>query len=139
MTAGKLLSILLFMVYMVSNSYGQGKKTIRELGIKSKTVHEYFIEEGIDKPVIEVVENYDVNGELVEAKEFNKRGEIRKWEKYLYDEDGNLVEEVFLDEKGKVVRTEKNIYEDGLRVEKHFFNNRNRLFKKKVYLYEYRE
>jgi hypothetical protein len=116
----------------------QSKKTIREKGILQQTVHEYFLEEGMDEPVVELIEKYNEDGEVIEVKEFNKLGEIKKWEKYSYDGEGNLVEEVFLDEKGKATRTERSIYRDGLRVEKHFFDQRGRLFKKKEYLYEYR-
>ncbi|MGW8314626.1 MAG: hypothetical protein ACWGNV_03420 [Bacteroidales bacterium] len=117
---------------------GQGKKTIREKKIASITVQEYFVKEGMDEPVVESVETYDENGELIEIQEFNKKGEIKKWEKYGYDEEGNLVEEVFLDEKGRITRTEKTIFEDGLRVERQFYDDKGRLYKKKAYLYEYR-
>lgn len=127
--------ILLFLTGM---TYGQSSKKIREKGIIQQTVQEYFLEEGIDEPVVELIEKYNEEGEIIEIKEFNKLGEVRLWEKYVYDDEGNLVEEIFLDEKGKVTRTEKSIYKDGLRVEKHFFDGRGRLFKKKEYLYEYR-
>jgi len=119
-------------------AYGQSKKEIREHGIVSKTVQEYFIEEWIDEPVTESIEKYNEDGELVESQEFNRRGEVKTWEKYSYDEDGNLVEEIFLDEKGTIVRTEKSIFKDGLKVEKQYYNNREKLYKKKRYVYEYR-
>lgn len=127
--------ILLFMTGMI---HGQSSKKIREKGIIQQTVHEYFLEEGIDEPVVELIEKYNEEGEIIEIQEFNKLGEVQLWEKYVYDEEGNLVEEIFLDEKGKVTRTEKSIYKDGLRFEKQFFDERGRLFKKKEYLYEYR-
>jgi len=117
----------------------QSKKEIREKNIESVTVEEYFLEEGMNEPVIESVEKFDEQGELIERKELNKLGEIKRWEKYAYDEDGNLVEEVFLDEKGKVESIERNIYRDGLRVEKQYFDHRERMVKKKVYVYGYRK
>lgn len=117
---------------------GQGKKTIRERKISAITVQEYFLEEGMDEPAVESIETYDENGELTEIREFNKKGDIKKWEKYGYDEEGNLVEEVYLDEKGRITRTEKTIFEDGLRVERQFYDDKGRLYKKKAYLYEYR-
>ena len=118
--------------------WGQSKKKVKEYGIVSRTVEEYFLEDGMDEPVVESFEAFNEEGELIEIREFNRRGEVRKWEKYGYDEDGELVEEIFLDPKGKVQRTEKTIYKDGLKAEKHFFNNRDKLYKKKVYVYEYR-
>lgn len=122
---------------MAAGLMGQSKKIIREKGIKSMTVNEYFIEEGMNEPVVETIEKYNEEGELIEIQEFNKRGEVKLWEKYAYDKDGNLVEEIFLDEKGRVTITEKNIYKDNLRVEKQYINNRGRLVKKKLYVYEY--
>lgn len=122
----------------VSMLNGQGKKTIRELGISTITVHEYFLGEGVDKPLVESVEHFNQEGDLTEIREMNRRGEVTRWERYGYDDQGRLVEEVFLNPKGDTVRREKTIYRDDLRVEKEFYDNRGRLFKRKEYLYEYR-
>lgn len=130
--------IVLVLICIGMGASGQSKKTIKENRIISKTVEEYFIEEGMDEPVVESIETYNEDGEIIEIKEFNRRGEVKKWEKYVYDEEGELVEEIFLDPKGKVVSTEKSIYKNGLKVEKHYINNRGKLYKKKVYVYEYR-
>ncbi len=118
---------------------GQGKKTIREKKITSITVNEYFIEEGMDEPVVESIEKFNEEGDLVEIQVFNKKGEYKRWEKYVYNDDGELVEEIFLDEKGRITETEKNIYDGDLRVEKQYYNKRGNLYKKKVYTYEYRQ
>ena len=118
---------------------GQGKKTIREKKITSITVNEYFIEEGMDEPVVESIEKFNEEGDLVEIQVFNKKGEYKRWEKYVYNDDGELVEEIFLDEKGRITETEKNIYDGDLRVEKQYYNKRGDLYKKKVYSYEYRQ
>ncbi|MFO7669229.1 MAG: RHS repeat domain-containing protein [Bacteroidales bacterium] len=115
----------------------QDRKEIRDLGITSITIQEYFIEEGLADPLIESIKKYNADGEVIEIKEINRRGEVTRWEKYAYDGDRNLTEEVFLDPKGKVIRTEKSIFKEGLRVEKQFFNERDKLYKKKVYVYEY--
>mgnify|MGYP001813148399 CR=1 FL=1 len=136
---GRILFILTCLFMLVAGPLsGQNSKTIKEKKIASRTVYEYFIDEGMDKPVIESVETYNEMGDLLEIKEFNSKGEVKRWEQYAYNEEGKLVEEVFLNSKGKVERTEKSIYEDGLRVEKLFYNNRDKLYKRKVYEYEYR-
>jgi hypothetical protein len=134
----KQLIIILTVISFGTAVSGQSKKKVKEYGIVSRTVEEYFLEDGMDEPVVETFEAFNEDGELIEIREYNRRGEVKKWEKYGYDEEGELVEETFLDPKGKVVRTEKTIYKDGLRAEKHFFNNRGKLYKKKVYVYEYR-
>ena len=120
-----------------SGAGAQGRKTVKEKGILSVTVEEYFLEEGMKEPVVESFERFNEDGERIELKEYNKRGEIKKWEQYVYDGKGQLIEEKFLDDRGKVVRTEKSVFTDGLRTEKFFYDQRGRLFKKKVYVYEY--
>lgn len=116
----------------------QDRKEIRDLGIVSISVQEYFIEEGLDEPLVESIETFNDDGEVIELREFSKRGEIKRWEKYSYDKDRNLIEEVFLNAKGKVERTEKSVFEDGLKVEKQYYNERDQLYKKKVYVYEFK-
>ena len=135
----KKTTAMAFLLCLAVLGYSQGKKTIRDKGIASRTVQEYFIEEGMDEPVTESIEKYNEKGDLIELQEFDRRGEVKKWEKYAYDEEGELVEEVFMDTRGRVERTEKTTYEEGLKVEKHYFNNRGKLFKKKVYEYEYHQ
>ena len=130
------LFLLLVAVAIVS---AQGSKTIREKKIETKTVHEYFIEEGFDEPVVESIEKYNEEGDILERQEFNKKGEVKRWEKYVYNEDRDLVEKIFLDEKGKDTLTEKNIYVDGLRIEKQYLNPKGKMIKKKVYQYEHRQ
>lgn len=118
---------------------GQSTKTIKERKIATRTVYEYFVEEGMDEPVVESVEQYNEKGDLVEITEFNRKGDVKLWEKYAYNEEGKLVEEIFMDAKGRIDRTEKSIYADGLRVEKQYFNSKDKLYKRKVYEYEYRK
>ncbi|MDF1574720.1 MAG: hypothetical protein P1P86_05960 [Bacteroidales bacterium] len=118
---------------------GQNSRTIQEKKIASRTVHEYFLEEGLKEPLTESFERYNERGELLEIKEFNSKGEVKRWEKYAYNEEGRLVEEVFLDGKGSIERTEKSLYTDGLRTEKLYYNRKDKLYKRKVYEYEYRK
>jgi len=125
-------------LFVVGPVAGQSKQTIKEKKIAARTVQEYFLDEGMDKPVVESIEKFNERGDLLEIKEFNSKGDVKLWEKYAYDTEGRVVEEVFLDAKGRVERTEKNIYSDGLRIEKQFYNNKDKLYKRKVYEYEYR-
>jgi hypothetical protein len=120
------------------SSMGQSAKTIQEKKISGRTVYEYFVDEGRDEPVVESIEKYDEQGHLLELKEFNRKGEVKRWEKYAYDADGKVVEEAYLNAKGRVERTEKTKYSEGLRIEKQFYDKRGRLYKRKVYEYEYR-
>jgi hypothetical protein len=137
MIRSRSIAILILLLFPATGAFGQSKKTIREKGIVKITVQEYFLEEGMREPVVESEETYNEEGDLLEIKEYNRRGEVRRWEKFSYNDEGDLIEEVFLDDRGRVTSTEKTIYKDGLRVEKHFFNNRGQLVKKKEYQYEY--
>jgi hypothetical protein len=127
------------MAVVAGNVNGQSAKTIRDKKIASLTVYEYFVEEGMDDPLVESIEKYDENGNLTEIKEFNNKGDLKRWETYSYNEEGKVVEEVFLDSKGRIESTEKSIYSDGLRVEKLYYNNKDKLVKRKVYEYVYRK
>lgn len=134
-----LFSLTGMFLLVAGPAVGQSTKTIKERKIATRTVYEYFVEEGMDEPVVESIERYNEKGDPVEIKEFNRKGDVKLWEKYEYNEEGKLVEEVFMDVKGRIERTEKSIYADGLRIEKQFFNNKDKLYKRKVYEYEYRK
>ena len=137
--AGIFLISTLALALISAPLMGQSAKTIREKKSVSRTVNEYFLEEGMDKPVIESIEKYDDEGNLLEIKEFNSDGDIKLWEKYSYDEEGNLVETQFFNTRGKLESKEINVYSDGLRVEKLYYNNKDKLVKRKVYEYEFRD
>jgi hypothetical protein len=137
MRTAKYTLMICLMVGLAAALNGQDRKDIRDAGIISLTVNEYFLEEGLDEPQVESIEKFNEDGEVIELQEFNKRGEVTCWEKYSYDEDRNLIEEVFLNGRGKVIRTEKSIYKEGFKVEKQYFNERDKLYKKKAYVYEH--
>ena len=132
-----LVATVLFLA--ASQSMGQSKTELIEKKIKSQTVLEVFLEEGSDEPQIEQKEVYNEDGELTEFITYNKEGDVKDWVKYVYDEDQNIVEEIYLDKRGKVEKREKTIYKDGIRVERQSFDNRDRMYKKKIYEYEYRK
>lgn len=136
---GILLLWILSSVLLAGPLAGQDAVTIKEKKIASRTVQEYFLEQGMDKPVVESIEKYDENGNLLEVKEFNSKGEVKLWEEYSYNEKGKVVEARYFNARGKLESREKNIYSDGLRIEKHFYNNKDKLVKRKVYEYEYRD
>ena len=49
------------------------------------------------------------------------------------------MEEIILDDKGKQLEREVTRYEGEFRQEKFYYNSRDKLYKKKVYVYEYYE
>jgi len=127
------------LMLLAGPAMGQNTKTIIEKKIASQTVYEYFVEEGIEEPVVESIEKFNDRGDLLEIKEFNSKGEVKLWEKYAYNDEGNVVEVQYLNNKGKLERKEKTVYSNGLRIEKQYYNNKDKLVKRKVYEYEYRD
>jgi len=127
------------LMLLAGPAMGQNTKTIIEKKIASQTVYEYFVEEGMEEPVVESIEKFNDRGDLLEIKEFNSKGEVKLWEKYAYNDEGNVVEVQYLNNKGKLERKEKTVYSNGLRIEKQYYNNKDKLVKRKVYEYEYRD
>jgi hypothetical protein len=109
------------------------------MGIQSQTVLEIFIEEGRDEPVPEKKEMYNEQGDIIELIEYSKNGGIKKWEKYEYDEEGNVTQEIQMDKRGRVSSRIKTLYENDMKTEKQYFDSRDRMYKKKIYKYDYRE
>ena len=105
----------------------------------SQTTHEYFLAEGKKDPVVEKIEIYDEEGNTIEVKEYNKSGEVRRWEQFTFDENDDVTEEKFLDAKGRVNERITYTYEDRLVREKKYYDHKDRLVKKKTYTYEFRE
>ena len=116
---------------------GQGKKTLAKNKVSSQTVYEYFIAEGMDEPVVEKREMYDTLGNRVELQEYNRDGVLKKWERYEYNEDGDMIEEVSLDDKEHQVKRIVYVIEDGFLKEKQYFDRKDRMYKRKEYVYEY--
>lgn len=133
----KIISLLLILIPALT--FGQGSKTLKKKSVASQTTYEYFLAEGKKDPVVEKIETYDKEGNITEIKVYNKDGDVKQWEKYSYDENDDVIEEKFLDEKGDVTERITYIYKEKLITEKNYFDQKDRLVKKKTYTYEYRE
>lgn len=131
--------LALALILAPSLCMAQGGKTLKKNNVNSQTTYEYFLSEGKKEPVVEKIENYDKEGNLTELKLFNKDGEVKQWEKYSYDEDGEVIEEQLLDGKGRISERIEYSYENKLIQEKRYFDQKDRLVKKKTYAYTYRE
>ncbi len=135
----KHLIVLSMLIAAGGGLLAQSRKTIRTEGISSITVNEVFVGEGRTDPAIESYESFNEDGEPTEIREYAKSGELKRWERFVYDEEGRLSEKTVLDERGRIQSREKTFYTGKLRSEKHYFDRHNRLVKKKIYVYEYRE
>jgi len=136
----KTLLIILSSTIITLNSYAQDKKDVIEKGIQVKRNFELDIANGEKEPSIEKEEYYNFRGDIIESKEFSDAGKtISIWFKYKYDSQGNLIEELELNAKGEQKERFEYKYENGLKTEKLFYDNKNRLTKKKIFKYELRK
>lgn len=133
-----LISLSLFLITLIT--YAQDKKEVIEKGIQIKRNYELDIANGDKEPAIEKEEYYNFRGDITEIKEFTDSGKtISLWFKYKYDSSGNLIEEQELNSKGEQKERYEYKYENGLKTEKLYYDNKNRLSKKKIYKYELRK
>jgi len=133
-----LISLSLFLITLIT--YAQDKKEVIEKGIQIKRNYELDIANGDKEPAIEKEEYYNFRGDITEIKEFTDSGKtITLWFKYKYDSSGNLIEEQELNSKGEQKERYEYKYENGLKTEKLYYDNKNRLSKKKIYKYELRK
>lgn len=133
----RFIGLLILIIVIPISCFSQSRKDIKKKQLQSKSVYEYFIEEGIKDPVLETYEVYDTTGNVIELKEVSKEGVVKSWQKFSYDSKRNKIEELTLDQKGKVEEKVVWVYKDGLVVEKRYFDSKDRLVKRKEYKYKY--
>ncbi|RED98375.1 hypothetical protein [Marinoscillum furvescens] len=131
--------LLTLFVLLLICSYGsaQSKKTIRNKGVSVIKTYEQDIIQGEKSMLIEKEEYFDSDGELIEEKEISEKGRIKSWIKYERDGEGNVLVETHLSDGGKQELRLEYTYENGLRVEKRYYDDRDRLYKMKKYEYQY--
>ena len=132
----KLVYILFLLFFLGSHARGQDPEALAGREIRSQTTYEYFVDEGLKEPVVEQVKYFDRSGRLLEEKEFNRKGDVRKWERFEYDSLGNVTAFITMDEKGALVERIEYRYREDLVTEKLYYDARDRLYKRKVYEYE---
>ncbi len=136
----KQLALFLFALLFAITTSGQDRKEVIEKGIQVKRNYELDVANGDKEPSIEKEETYNFRGDLIELKVYSDKGKtVDNWVKYKYDTLGNLIEEQNLNSKGEVKERFEYKYENGLKVEKLYYDNKNRLTKKKIYKYELRK
>jgi hypothetical protein len=136
----KIISTLTLIFIFTLTLSAQSKKEVVEKGIKVKQNFELDIAAGDKEPFLEKEEVYNFRGDIVEIKEFKEKGKaLTLWFKYKYDAQGNMIEETELTAKGEVKVRYEYKFENGLKTEKLYYDNKNRLYKKKIYKYELRK
>lgn len=133
--------LLIVLVAISFSGFSQIKKSeATQYGIEVKRYFEQDLKDGTSEPFLFKEEFYDFRGELVEIKEYSDNGKkVGLWIKYKFDAKGNLIEETELDSKGKQLRRMEYKYDADLRVEKLYYDDKNRLYQKRFYKYEFRK
>jgi len=134
-------TIFILAILLISlSSYAQDRKEVIEKGIQVKRNYETNVAEGDNTPYLEKEEHYNFRGDLTEIKELKDNGKtFVLWFKYKYDTQGNVTEELELTAKGEQKERIEYKYENGLKVEKNYYDSKNRLAKKKTFKYELRK
>ena len=133
----KNLIICSLLLLFAFSANAQKAKTIKEKGISEKVTYEQRLERGIDKKFVVEEEKFDEYGRTVELKQMSRKGTIELWEKFKYDADGNVVEEIQLDLKGEQKKRIVTKYKNGLKVEREYYDEENRMYRVKTYEYKY--
>lgn len=133
--------IFILAILLISlSSYAQDRKEVIEKGIQVKRNYEINVAEGDNTPYLEKEEYYNFRGDLTEIKELKDNGKtLVSWFKYKYDSQGNVTEELELNAKGEQKERIEYKYENGLKIEKNYYDSKNRLAKKKTFKYELRK
>lgn len=140
----------------------QGRKDIKNAGIKTTTVYKYEYKDGKELKTIDSKTTYDANGNEAEVWEYDDFGKISKHEKNEYNANNDKISVTVYDPSGKVKKVIKSTYGengkkateseyDGMgnlkklskfsyygefKTEKQTFNGTNQLISKKVYTYD---
>ncbi|MDA3881178.1 MAG: hypothetical protein PF436_12385 [Prolixibacteraceae bacterium] len=132
-----IIVILTIVAFQVS---AQSKSDIITKGIEVRKYYEQDIEDGDKELYIFKEEYFNHQGEVIEIKTYKNSGkELDEWFKYKYDDNANLIEEIELDEKGEQIERMVSIYKNNLKVEKLYYDHKDRLRQRRTYEYEYRK
>ncbi len=127
----------IFAVFIILTAFeanAQDKKTVKEQKIKQVTVYEEKSGKGSSEK-IESITVFDKNGNVVEEKEFNSEGKLKKHVKTIYNENGHKIKETELDESGEIIEVTEYKYKDGLKIEKTTKNKKGEILETKRYEY----
>ncbi len=117
----------------------QSSSKVEKRGITKRSITEISYENGANEEIIEEEKWFDEEGNVIELKERDNKGKLKNWVKYTYTKKNDVETELYLNANGKLLEKIEYRYEDGLRTEKLYYDGKERLVKKKVYAYEYKE
>jgi uncharacterized protein RhaS with RHS repeats len=139
----------------------QGRKEIKEAGIKKITTYKYEYKTGKEVKTVDSEVSYDANGNEIEVIEYDDFGKVTRHEKntynasndkltetdydaagkvkhvikYTYTSDGQKSTESEYDSAGKLKKTSKYSYYGKFKVDKLTYDASNKLIQKKTYIY----
>lgn len=117
-------SLILF-VFTCSLSFSQSKKQLKKNNVQQVESFVTFP----DGRLIQSVKKFDSNGNEVFLEEYDKKGRLEKKRERIYDKNNLLLEERDYDVRGELKKTEKYEYVLGLQVKLSVFNDKNELIK----------
>lgn len=158
----KKLALMVLFLMLIVPVIAQGRKDVKEAGIKKVTEYKYEYKSGKEVKTVDAVKTYDANGNETEVIEYDDLGKITKHEKMTYNADNDKASETDYDPAGKVKKVVKYTYDDQKRrateseydaagklkkvskysyfgkfkTEKQTFDANNKLIQKKTFIYD---
>lgn len=117
-------SLILF-VFICSLSFSQSKKQLKKNNIQQLESFLAFPE----GKLIQSVKKFDSNGNEVFFEEYDEKGRLEKKRERIYDKNNLLLEERDYNVRGELKKTEKYEYDLGLLIKLSIFNDKNELIK----------
>lgn len=118
--------------------HAQGRKDIRDNGIKKCSVYNISIVDGKEVKKLETVTKYNEDGREVEEIKYDKKtGKVERIEVYEYDANGNKSKVIEKDATGKIVKISVYKYnEKEFKTEKQILDGNGKMKSRDVYTYE---
>lgn len=136
-TIMKRLIISFLVIFLSLSIIGQNKTLVLEKGIKTTKIFVQELSEGFNNKFIAKETTYNESGEIIEIIELNRKGKIKRLEKFNFDNNGNCIEELYYESSGKIKKRVVTEYVNNLKTTKEYYDSEGRLYRKKTYEYEF--
>lgn len=135
----KKILIICFCLCIGMTSFAQGKKTVKNLQIKTRTEMTTLYRGNKEISFKESFKRFDAQGNEIEIYEYNEKGETTLHTAFTYNENDDIIEEITYNPNGSVFQTDKYQYTGKLKTLRETYDGKGKLISKKVYKYSFKE
>ncbi len=109
--SARLAVICIFSAFLSNTVFSQSKKDIVKYDIKNVTATTTINKDGSEVSFTDFSESYDKEGNVIEEKERDSKGDFRKHITRKFNRSGKLLEETQWNEKGGVIKKYIAVYD----------------------------